>query len=228
MKKAIYIIGSLIVAIAILIIFIFSSNKVPVKQQLKQLDLDNVNKVMFVAHPDDETIWGGVHLLEDNYLVVCVTCGTNKTRAKEIEKVMDYSGDKLIMLGYPDKVWGKRSDWKYEMNDIKKDIKKILDAKDWEIVVTHNPDGEYGHQHHKMTSSIVTELFGKQDNLYYFGKYYKKKQIEKMNKPSTLDSEILKQKTEDMLPLYKSQGFIDDYFGHMYPYEDWVKSTDWK
>ena len=228
MKKAIYIIGSLLVAITILIIFILSGNKVPVKQQLKKLDLDNVNKVMFVAHPDDETIWGGVHLLEDDYLVVCLTCGTNKTRVKEIQKVIDYSGDRLIMLGYPDKVWGKRSDWKYEIKDIKKDIKQILKAKDWELVVTHNPEGEYGHQHHKMTSSIVTELYGKQDKLYYFGKYYKKSQIKQMDKKSILNQNLLNKKTNDMLPMYKSQGFIDDYFGHMYPYEDWVKSTDWK
>lgn len=228
MKKAMYIIGSLLIAITILLVFIFSSNKVPVKQQLKKLNLDNVNKVMFIAHPDDETIWGGVHLLQEDYLVVCVTCGNNKTRVKEIQKTMDYSNDKLIMLGYPDKIWGKRSDWKYEMKDIKKDIKKILKAKDWQLVVTHNPEGEYGHKHHKMTSNIVTEIYGKQESLYYFGKYYQKQQLKKINKPSTLDKKLLKEKTKTMLPIYKSQGFIKKKFGHMYPYEDWIKSTDWK
>ena len=28
--------------------------------------------LMIVAHPDDETLWGGAHLIEDNYYVVCV------------------------------------------------------------------------------------------------------------------------------------------------------------
>jgi len=125
MKKAIYIICSLIIAVIILLVFIFSSNKVPVKQQLKKINLDNINKIMIVAHPDDETIWGGGHLLQDDYLVVCITCGTNSTRVKEIKQAMNYSDDKLIMLGYPDKVWGKRSDWKYEKKDIKKDIKNL-------------------------------------------------------------------------------------------------------
>ena len=29
--------------------------------------------LMIVAHPDDETIWGGSHLLKGHYLVVCLT-----------------------------------------------------------------------------------------------------------------------------------------------------------
>lgn len=37
---------------------------------------------MFVAHPDDETIWGGSHLLKKHYLVVCLTNGNNKTRKR--------------------------------------------------------------------------------------------------------------------------------------------------
>jgi len=228
MKKAIYIICSLIIAVIILLVFIFSSNKVPVKQQLKKINLDNINKIMIVAHPDDETIWGGGHLLQDDYLVVCITCGTNSTRVKEIKQAMNYSDDKLIMLGYPDKVWGKRSDWKYEKKDIKKDIKKILNYKNWDLVVTHNPQGEYGHNHHKMTSNIVTDIYGKQANLYYFGKYYKNKTLEKMSKPKKINSNLLKKKTEKMISIYKSQGFINKKFGHMYPYENWVKSTEWQ
>ena len=27
--------------------------------------------------------------------------------------------------------------------------KKEIDSKDWDKIVTHNPDGEYGHIHHK-------------------------------------------------------------------------------
>lgn len=227
MKKALYIIGTLIIAIVVVYFFTNSSNKIPVKQQLKKLDLENINKVMIVAHPDDESIWGGSHLLQDNYLIVCITCGGNSTRVNEINKAMDYTKDKVIMLDYPDKVWNKRSDWKAEKKQIKQDIKAILKYKDWQQVVTHNPDGEYGHQHHKMTSKIVTDVYGTNDKLYYFGKYYTKKALNKLDKETTIDKKILKQKTKDLLPIYKSQGFIDDKFGHMYPFEDWIKSTEW-
>ena len=40
--------------------------------QLDALDLSGYTKILFSAHPDDELIWGGGHLLDDKYLVVCV------------------------------------------------------------------------------------------------------------------------------------------------------------
>ncbi len=39
---------------------------------LDALDLDGYDKVMFVAHPDDDLLWGGRHLIEDDYLVAKV------------------------------------------------------------------------------------------------------------------------------------------------------------
>lgn len=227
MKKTLYVIGTLLLAVLVVFIFTNSSNKIPVKQQLKKLELKNVNKLMIVAHPDDETIWGGANLIKDNYLVVCITCGTNKVRVEEIKNALDYSNDKLLMLDYPDKVMGKRSNWKSERKQIRKDLRKVLEYKDWDLVITHNPDGEYGHQHHKITSSMVTELYGKRDNLYYFGKYYTKKEIDKLKPEVTLNKTLLKRKTKDMLPIYRSQDFINDKFGQMYPYENWIVSTEW-
>ncbi len=219
MKK---IILSFIIMSMILFTFLKPSYKVEVEKQLSDLNLNKINKLMIVAHPDDETIWGGNHLLKDDYLVVCITCDNNKTRVNEINKALKYSNDKLIMLNFPDKTLGKRSNWKNDEEEIKKDIKKILEYKNWDVVVTHNPDGEYGHIHHKMTSKIVTNLYDK-DNLYYFGKYYKKNDIKDIKVKNKLNNKELKNKKK-MLEVYKSQGFIDDKFGHMYPYENWTKA----
>ena len=58
------------------------------KEQLDALSLDGVNKLMIVAHPDDEFIWGGAHLLADDWLVVVITNGDNKTRHPEFETMM--------------------------------------------------------------------------------------------------------------------------------------------
>lgn len=44
------------------------------------------------------------------------------------------------------------------------------------MVITHNPLGEYGHIHHRITSQIVS-LQASNENLYYFGKYYKRKKV---------------------------------------------------
>ena len=149
------------------LIYFYTMNKsVRVDKRIEAIDLTNINKLMIVAHPDDDYIWGGSHLIDDNYLVVCVTCGVKRERAIEFKKAMDKTNDKYIMLGYPDKTNGKRDNWNSVYDSITNDLKKIIEYKDWELVVTHNPDGEYGHIHHKMTSSIVTSLYD--GNLYYF------------------------------------------------------------
>ena len=43
-------------------------------KDLKKIDFSKYNKLMIVAHPDDETLWGGGHLIDGDYVVVCVTC----------------------------------------------------------------------------------------------------------------------------------------------------------
>lgn len=186
---------------------------------------DYPKKLMIVAHPDDETIFGGSHLINDKYVVVCVTCGVKKSRVKEFKKVMNISEDDYIMLDYPDKVHGKRSKWKKEYSHIEKDIQNIIESNDWDIIVTHNPDGEYGHIHHKMISKIVTK-YANNDKLYYFGHYYKKKELKKQ-KLIEIDNNNYKIKTKKMIEEYKTQTFVKKEFGHMFKYENWVKYKDW-
>lgn len=62
--------------------------------------------LMIVAHPDDETIWGGSHLINGNYTVLCITNGNNKKRKKEFMKVMEKTHSKGIILSFPDKTKG--------------------------------------------------------------------------------------------------------------------------
>ena len=95
-KKKIAIVSTVIVIIAIVVATIMGIEYgkflfIPsVKnKQMDELDLEKYNKLMIVAHPDDELIWGGVHLLEDDYLVVCITRGYDKTRKKEFENVIE-------------------------------------------------------------------------------------------------------------------------------------------
>lgn len=60
--------------------------------------ISSIDNVMIVAHPDDETLWGGEQLLKENYLVICITNGDNKIRKKEFEKVMEETKDYGIIL----------------------------------------------------------------------------------------------------------------------------------
>ena len=199
------------------------TESVDVDKNIEHVDLDGYNKLMIVAHPDDDIIWGGSHLIDDDYLVVCITCGESKTRVEEFTKVMDSLNDRYLMLGYPDKTNGKRDNWKTVYSDITANLKGIVEYKDWEVVVTHNPEGEYGHEQHKMTNKIVTSITN-HNKLYYFGKYYTRTRV-----PEDL-GEISKDnydfKVETLVPLYASQKIVKPY-GHMLNHENWVSYTDW-
>jgi len=225
-NKKIFVLAALLV---ILIIFLFCISEINSykKLDLSGVDLSCVNKLMIVAHPDDETLWGGGHLSEGGYLVICLTNEKNKTRSDEFRKAVAQSGkNQGIILSFPDRFFFMRSKWTFCQKYIEKDIGYILSLKDWEAVITHNPDGEYGHIHHRMTSKTVTE-YARKDKLWYFGVYYSKKRIGENALPPMTEN-ILNLKMS-LIKIYAegSQKFISTSFEQMFPYENWIKAIDW-
>ena len=185
------------------------------------------NKLMIVAHPDDDAIWGGGHLIEDDYTVVCVTCGVVKLRLDEFISVMEFGNDNYIYLSHTDLEPGAIiSDWTYEKDEINEELKHIIESRDWDLIVTHNPEGEYGHKHHKMISKMVTDNVIDKDKLYYFGKFYKKGTVD--DSPTLKEETYLKKK--EMLALYKSQPACTDKgtLTYAFNHENWVLYKDWK
>ena len=94
--------------------------------QLTDLDLTGITHLMIVAHPDDETLWGGAHIADGGYLVVCITNGNNPTRSAEFQSVMQASGNVGLILSYPDKVAGKRDNWNHVRTQIRTDLEKVM------------------------------------------------------------------------------------------------------
>lgn len=192
--------------------------------------IDSADKLMITAHPDDEIIWGGGHLMDKGYFIVVITNGKNKIRKKEFESVLESSGNSGIILDYPDKNFGFRSKWTSVRDDISKDIKKVMDYKDWKLIVTHNEAGEYGHIHHKMTHEIVNNVFEseKKSNtkLYFFGKYYKKTDIAECEKNTLKISKDRLEYKEKLLELYTSQARTIKNLSHMNCYEDWEEKIN--
>jgi len=192
----------------------------------KRNTLDH-NKLMIVAHPDDDTIFGGAHLIEDDYTVVCVTCGVVDYRLNEFSKAMKYSGDKYLYLSHTDlDPKAHISDWTDEKETINLELKQIIESQDWDLIVSHNPEGEYGHKHHKMISEMVTKNISDKSKLYYFGKYKEKGTIDDTPK---LKENIFKKKKE-MLSIYKSQPSCseDSRLSYSFNHENWIKYSDWK
>ena len=100
--------------------------------------------------------------------------------------------------------------------------------KDWKTIVTHNKNGEYGHEQHKMTHRIVTDIYEdlnieNKTKLYYFGDYYSKNKIKLLEKDSyIMNSDNLKKK-EKMIKKYRSQYFTTKKFKHMNKHENFIE-----
>lgn len=220
---------SIIIIVFTTISFIMSSyysSLTNITVDYSKIDLNGIDNLMIVSHPTDEILFGGSHLLEDNYLVVCITCGTDKELTHDFIDVLQKTKDKYIILGYPEYSNDERENWSNYKTNIKEDITKIIKLKDWSTIVTHNPEGEYGSLQHKLTSQIVTSISPKK-KLYYFGKYYTKKSIvNEQNKLSQINQNRLNQKIK-LIGMYKTETYIQTEFNHMYKYEEWIKYKEW-
>ena len=184
------------------------------------------NKVMIVAHPDDEILWGGANLIRDNYFVVCITNGYNLARANDFREILKFTNNSGIILNYPDIQDNIIDDWSEIENGILKDLSTILNYKNWDKIVTHGPDGTTGHYHHKKLNQYVTEITKKYNiykNLYYFQKFYKKGQIPNYL-PRINDSELEYKRKE--VEIYKSvKHTIYQLWFHMLPFENFIHAS---
>lgn len=198
-----------------------------------QLDADklkNINKIMIIAHPDDETLWAGNHILNDKFLVVSITNGNNSTRKKEFFNAMKMSGNYGVMLNYPDNPNKVKNNWKKVKDEIREDIRYLLQYKKWDQIVTHNPEGEYGHIQHKFTSMLVTNECEKQkltNRLKYFEKYRSANYIMTHTMNQNLTDAQVQEKETIMTECYPSQIHAHQIFDHMMPYEKLIPYKDW-
>ena len=120
---------------------------------------------MVVAHPDDETLFGGGELLKHKgeYKVVCLDYGNHLVRHKEFICAMEKLGVTKWEHwdGEPYK-----SSTAYNESILIPRLERVLGERDWEKVVTHNQGGEYGHYRHIGTHNVMARLCS--DKLWVF------------------------------------------------------------
>ena len=206
-----------------------SNNGLLSNYTINNLNISNYKNLMIVAHPDDETLWGGANLIKENYFVVCITNGYNLERSNEFKNILKFTKNGGIILNYPDLQDSIKDDWTLVQNGILKDLSKIINYKYWEKIVTHGPDGTGGHYHHNKTFEIVTDIvkkLNKFNNLYYFAKYYNKNEIP--NYLPRIKDEELNYKIQE-ISIYKSKKkIIYQAWFHMLPFENFISASKWK
>jgi LmbE family N-acetylglucosaminyl deacetylase len=115
---------------------------------------------VIVAHPDDETLWAGGTILSHpswNCFIVSLCRGSDRERAPRF-----YNALKVLRS---DGIMGDLEDGPDQQpldeNEIERVILDLIPQKHFDIVITHNPSGEYTrHIRHEEVSKAVIKLWG--------------------------------------------------------------------
>jgi len=122
---------------------------------------------MVVAHPDDETFWGGGTLAsESGWGVICLTHRSTRNRRRAYRRATSVFAVPALMLDIPDR--REHEVHPQDLIRISEQLGELLNANHVEQVMTHGPDGEYGHPLHRATSSVVTNICEDQEKLWFF------------------------------------------------------------
>lgn len=122
--------------------------------------------LMVVAHPDDETIFGGQELFDgEEWHVICLTNAHKVQRANGFHAAMDFAAAGREIWNYPDQPGlsrdplNARKFWQPFFGEMKARLQAAMETNRYARIVTHNAEGEYGHEHHKMTHGLVRDAF---------------------------------------------------------------------
>jgi LmbE family N-acetylglucosaminyl deacetylase len=114
---------------------------------------------VIVAHPDDETLWAGGTILSHpswQWFIICLCRGSDKNRAPKFLKTLQILGSEGIMGDLDDGPEQKPLD----ENELEHTILQILPSKHFDLIISHNPSGEYTrHIRHEETGKAVIKLW---------------------------------------------------------------------
>lgn len=123
---------------------------------------------IIVAHPDDETLWAGGTMLSHTSwkcFVVCLCRGSDKERASRFFDALKVYKSEGIIGDLDDEPDQKPLD----ESEIEQVILDLLPPESFDLIITHNPTGEYTRhlRHEEISKAVIT--------LWHLGKIYARK-----------------------------------------------------
>ena len=113
------------------------------------------DSILFVAHPDDDTLFFNKYILENKPYVVLLFTGWSIKRFKDYLKVMKHYGVRY-------RAYATLSADAYNNSKrralTEKHIASSLNTGNYKTVLTHNSTGEYGHSTHKLVHECVVKV----------------------------------------------------------------------
>lgn len=117
------------------------------------------NIAVIVAHPDDETLWAGGTIIDHpnwNWHIFSLCRKSDADRAPKyfrVLKELNAEGDIADMEDGPDQT-------PLPQSEVQRTILHLLPRRDFDLVITHGPRGEYTrHRRHEETSKAVLALW---------------------------------------------------------------------
>lgn len=124
------------------------------------MDRQNSKSVaIIVAHPDDETLWAGGTIMSHpswHCFIVCLSRARDAERATRFYQALKVLGSDGIMGDLDDGPDQKP----LEEKDVEQAILGLLPSKHFDLIISHNPSGEYTrHLRHEEASKAVIQLW---------------------------------------------------------------------
>jgi hypothetical protein len=111
-----------------------------------------------VAHPDDCVIFAHhfIHTHHYDWTIAYLTYDTDSERARELATFWSQRSVPTIFLGCPDQ-WADTVEQvlHFDVADYQQRIHNLVNQ--YQLILTHNHYGEYGHIHHKFVHQTVSD-----------------------------------------------------------------------